>query len=269
MGMASLALFACKPTVPSQYIQPSDMEDLLYDYHISQAMAELAGGNESYHQTLYFAAALEKHGVTRAQFDSSLTYYYIRADRLSEMYKHIAKRLSEDALDLGASEGEVNRYANLSGNGDTINIWAGQLSAMLIPYAPYNRIDFVQKADTSFRNGDSFMLVLNNEFLYQAGMRNAEACITIKYDNDTVVSRAVSVSSSGVSNIRVPECKNRKAKEIKGFIYLVPEREATNTLKLMIIKDIQLIKFRKPKEELPKDSIGKKDLKPITKNEVL
>ena len=26
-----MLLVACKPTVPSQYIQPDDMEDMLYD----------------------------------------------------------------------------------------------------------------------------------------------------------------------------------------------------------------------------------------------
>ena len=84
---------ACKPTVPSGYIQPDDMEDLLYDYHIAQTMAIENGrddGKEDYNQTLYFAAVLEKHGVTKAKFDSSLTYYYVRADRFNDMYQHIA-----------------------------------------------------------------------------------------------------------------------------------------------------------------------------------
>ena len=32
-------LTACSPKVPSEYIQPDDMEDILYDYHVAQAMA--------------------------------------------------------------------------------------------------------------------------------------------------------------------------------------------------------------------------------------
>ena len=31
-------VFSCKPTVPSDYIQPGDMEEILYDYHVAQAM---------------------------------------------------------------------------------------------------------------------------------------------------------------------------------------------------------------------------------------
>lgn len=248
---------ACKPTVPSGYIQPDDMEDLLYDYHIAQTMAIENGrddGKEDYNQTLYFAAVLEKHGVTKAKFDSSLTYYYVRADRFNDMYQHIAKRLSDDALALGASEGEVNHYSKLTSNGDTTDVWMGKLSTMLIPYAPYNKMDFVQQADTSYRKGDSFMFIVNTDFIYQSGSRVAEACIAMRYDNDTIVSKAVSVSSSGISQLRIPEVANHKVKEIRGYIYLAPEREVTTTLKLMAIKSIQLIKFRKKeeKEEKPK-----------------
>jgi hypothetical protein len=249
-----LSMASCRPGVPSGYIQPDDMEDLLHDYHIAQAMAIDNGrgeGDGSYEQTLYFAAVLEKHGVTKAKFDSSLTYYYKRADRFSEMYQRVAKRLGEEAMELGASEGEVSRYTKYNATGDTADVWTGRLSVMLVPYAPYNRMDFVQKADTSFRKGDAFMFVVNTDFLYQNGARNGHACVAVKYDNDTIVSRHISLTASGQSELRIPELRDRTATEIRGYIYLAPEKEVTTTLKLMAIKDIQLVKFRKQKTDAP------------------
>ena len=246
-----MAMVSCKPTVPSRYIQPDDMEDLLYDLHIAQAMANEAGRSEGdlgYKQNLYFAAVLEKHGVTKAEFDSSLIYYYIRADRFDDMYKHVVERLSNEAMALGASEGELNRYANLNANGDTVNIWTGDLSAILVPYAPFNLFTFEQKADTSFRKGDSFMFIVNTEYIIQSGSRSAQACIAVRYENDTIVSRTSSLSSSGISQIRVPENGNLKAKEIRGYIYMTPEKEPTTVLKLLSVKDLQLIKFRKKQQ---------------------
>lgn len=268
MVSAVLTMASCKPTVPSRYIQPDDMEDLLYDFHVAQAMADESGKNleeRNFNQTLYFAAVLEKHGVTKAEFDSSLTYYYIRADRFNEIYKNVAKRLSEDAMELGASEGEVNRYAKLNNNGDTTDVWTGPLSVMLLPYAPYHKVTFVQKADTSFRKGDSFMFMVNTDFIVQSGSRNGQACIAIKYDNDTVVSRNMSLTVSGINQVRIPELVGRKAKEIRGFFYLNPEREETTTLKLMVVNNIQLIKFRNREieNEQKKDSVGLKKLQPI------
>lgn len=263
-------LLSCKPTVPSQFIQPGDMEDLLVDYHIAQAMATLNGRDDNgraYNETLYFAAVLEKHGVTKAEFDSSLTYYYIRADRFGDMYKNVAKRLNDKALSLGAPEGEMKRFSKLSLNNDTVDVWSSRLSAMLMPYPPYNRMDFEQKADTSFRKGDSFLFIVNNDFVYQSGTRSAEACIVMRYDNDTIVSRAFSLSSSGINQVRIPMLENRKVKNISGYIYLTPEKEMSTTLKMMIVKNIQLIKMRKkeePKATLKKDSVGvRKQLTPI------
>ena len=104
------------------------MEDLLVDIHLAQSMAQESGGDTldyGYKQSLYFAAALEKHGVTKADFDSSLTYYYIRADRFNDIYKNVAKRLSEQARDLGATEGEVNNFVAMKNSSDTIDIWRG------------------------------------------------------------------------------------------------------------------------------------------------
>ena len=60
------------------------MEDILCDFHVSQAMANQQGKSEqerNYLKTLYFASVLEKYGVTRADFDSSLVYYYIAGHR--------------------------------------------------------------------------------------------------------------------------------------------------------------------------------------------
>lgn len=270
-GMA--LVIACKPSVPSEYIQPDDMEDLLYDYHIAQTMAEENGQTpeeKDYYQTLYFATVLEKHGVTKAEFDSSLVYYYIRADKFNDIYRNVTKRLGEKAVTLGASENEVNRYAYMQENEDTMDIWKGPVSAMLIPYPPYNRLDFVQKADTSFRKGDSFMLMLNNDFIYQSGSRLAEACLAVVYDNDTIISRTMPCSSTGMNQLHIPDNDDHAVKEVRGYIYLTPEKEKNTSLKLMVVKNIQLIKFRRkeklldPKETEPRDSTVQHEIQ--TKN---
>ncbi len=250
MGLCTL--IACKPTVPSQYVQPDDMVDLLCDYHIAQSMADhnSADGKErEFNEHLYTAAVLQKYGVTKAEFDSSLTYYYVRADRFSEIYKEVAERLSEKAMEYGASEGEVNRFANLTANGDTTDVWAGKLSTILMPYAPYNIFSFEQKADTTFRNGDAFMFIIYSDFVYQNGMRNAEACLSVRYDNDSVVSRVTGISSSGINQIRIPANGNHIVKDIRGYIYVTLEKEPTTTLKLMLIRNLQLIKFRKKEQK--------------------
>lgn len=38
-------LFSCKPSVDDEYIQPDEMEDILYEYHLAEEIARLNGGD--------------------------------------------------------------------------------------------------------------------------------------------------------------------------------------------------------------------------------
>ncbi len=262
--MGILLLVSCKPTVPKQFIQPDDMEDLLYDFHLAQSMAMNQDGSpdqRNYNDQLYFDAVLKKHGVSRADFDSSLVYYYTRAEYMRDIYRDVAKRLSEEALSMGASEGEVSRLMSLTANGDTANVWLGDLSAVLLPYAPYNRFDFSQKADTSYRKGDLLLLTFNSTFFCQTGIRGANACLSVTFDNDSVISVTIPLSVSTTNSVRLPEAPNLKPKDISGFIYFGRGNDnATTTLNMLYISDIKLIRLhKKQKDATPQDDNSQPD----------
>ena len=251
IGIGLSLLSACKPGVPSNYIQPGDMEDILYDYYVSQGMAsvpEQKTGTEDYRRDLFFNAVLKKHRVTRAEFDSSLVYYYTRADKFVDICHNVQDRLSEEALDLGTSEGEVERYTTQSLTGDTANVWEGNRSLMLIPYTPYNRIQFTQKADTSYHKGDSYMLSFMSDFLYQGGIKEALVYLALKYENDSIVSKVTHFSASGDTKLRIDAC-DLKVKELMGYFYLGEGNEKNTDLKLLFLTDIQLIRFHKQKSD--------------------
>ena len=251
--MASvLCIVSCKPGVPKEVIQPDDMEDILYDYYVSQGIASMPGpqsGSEDYKRDMYFNSVLNKYGVTRAEFDSALVYYYTRADRFVEIYKSVQERMSEEALNLGATEGEVERFTAMQSlSGDTASIWEGMKSARLMPQAPYNKMQFVQKADTSFRKGDSFMLSFKSDFLYQGGNKDALLYLAVKYTNDSIVSQTTHFSVSGINQLRINSV-DLMPKEIMGYFYLGQGYEKSSDLRLLSISDIQLIRFHKKKEE--------------------
>ena len=247
-----LSIASCKPGVPREVIQPDDMEDILYDYYVAQGIATMPGpqsGNEDYRRDMYFNSVLHKYGVTRAEFDSSLVYYYTRADRFVDIYKNVQARMSEEALNLGATEGEVERFtATQSLTGDTASVWEGFKSVRLIPQAPYNKMQFIQKADTSYRKGDSFMLSFKSDFLYQGGNKDALAYIAVRYANDSIISQTTHFSVSGVNQLRISSV-DLNPKEIMGYFYLGQGYEKSTELRLLSISDIQLIRFHKKKDE--------------------
>lgn len=264
--MASvLCIVSCKPGVPKEVIQPDDMEDILYDYYVSQGIASMPGpqsGSEDYKRDMYFNSVLNKYGVTRAEFDSSLVYYYTRADRFVEIYKSVQERMSEEALNLGATEGEVERFTAMQSlSGDTASIWEGMKSARLMPQAPYNKMQFVQKADTSFRKGDSFMLSFKSDFLYQGGNKDALLYLAVKYTNDSIVAQATHFSVSGINQLRINSV-DLMPKEIMGYFYLGQGYEKSSDLRLLSISDIQLIRFHKKKEEGAEDKTLETPIEP-------
>ena len=247
IGVVLLA--ACKPQTPKQFIQPDEMEELLVDYHLAKAMAYNAPGNPDYNFTLYKAAVLQKHGVTEAELDSSLTYYYTRADRFESIYKRVAERLEHQAVELGANEGEISKYSMLTANGDTSDIWTLRESAILVPQAPYNRLDFDFEADTTYRQGDRFLFQFLSDYVFQDGVREGIALLSVSYDNDTTITRHINVATSGHMQLRIDPLPNRDVKRVRGFIYLGGGNNLSSTLRMLFVSHLQLIRFHQPRTE--------------------
>ena len=246
-------LSACTPRVPKEYIQPDDMEDILYDYFVSQGIARDRsdeGGDRviDYHRELYFEAVLKKYDITRAEFDSSLVYYYTRSDRFVKIWKNVQERLGEAAIEYGASAGEVETFTASTLTGDTANIWNGVISQVLVPYAPQNRLQYHIPADTAFRKGDSFMLAWNSNFLFQSGSKDAVAYMAIKYKNDSIATTVSHFSVDGRSQLRMEGC-DEPIKEISGFLYLGQGYDNTSAMRMLILSNIQLIRFHKKENE--------------------
>ena len=239
-----MLVVACKPTVPSEYIQPGDMEDILYDYHLALAMSRQKGGREvDFNRSLYFQSVLKKHGVTEAEFDSSLVYYYSHVYRLKDIYSEVNQRLSDEATSLGVAVGDINRYSQYSTTGDTANIWNQQTDLLLVPCPTMNRYEFTVKVDSSFKKGDSFMFQFMSEYIWQSGSKDLTVCIVCKYEGDSIIQTVNHVSSAGTAQVRIPANRKNKLTDMRGFIYLNDGNDDGNGRKMLFISQIQLIRF--------------------------
>ena len=239
-----MLVVACKPSVPSEYIQPGDMEDILYDYHLALAMSRQKGGSDmDFNRSLYFQSVLKKHDVTEAEFDSSLVYYYSHAYRLKDIYSEVNQRLSDEATSLGVAVGDISRYSQYSTTGDTANIWNQRTDLLLIPRPAMNRYDFTVKVDSTFKKGDSFMFQFMSEFIWQSGSKDITVCIVCKYEGDSIIQTANHISVAGTAQVRIPANREKKLKEMRGFIYLSDGGDDSNVRKMLFISQIQLIRF--------------------------
>ncbi len=260
---------SCSPGVSSDYIQPDEMEDILYDYHLAQAMADQDDyTNKAYNQTLYYHAVLNKYGVTEELFDSSLHYYYTHAEQFAEMYGHISKRLEDEALRLGTSVGASNKYSQYDQTGDTANIWTETMSMVLSPMSPYNKYTFVLETDSTYKVGDTFLFLFDAAFLSKGGMMDCNAYLLLKYANDSVAAFNNKISRNGSLQLRAKSDEEKALSEIRGFIYL-DQADTKEELRVALLNQIQLIRFHKVEEtsEVESETIVKES-SPIGNQEV-
>jgi len=246
------------------------MEDILYDYHLAIAMSRQPGttdDNADVARIKYKDAVFRKHGITEAEFDSSLVYYYSHADYLKDIYSAVNERMSDEAKSLGANVVELNRYSQYSADGDTANIWKEATDVLLMPKPTMNRFDFTIKADSTFKRGDSFMFQFLSDYLWQEGTKETVVCIVTEYEGDSIVQNFNRVSVSGMAQIRIPANDKLLVKEMRGFIYLTDGGADNDVRKMLFASQMQLIRFHskllKDDAELKKDSLQADSLKRV------
>jgi hypothetical protein len=242
VGFFLLILAGCKPSVPSQYISPDDLEDLLYDYHLADAMAQQAPGDYAQNAIAYRAAVLKKHQVTQVEFDSSMVYYMRHADVLHDIYEDLAKRLEEDVEAMGGTGGAI-AITGSSASGDTVDIWQGPRSLALIPVVPYNSHSFEFKTDSTVHKGDAFLLSFRSDFIFQDGSRDGVALLAVVFGNDSTTSQVMHLSSPQQMTLTVEDRDSLGVKAIKGFFMLNKSQlgnSSSTTLQLMSIGGIHL-----------------------------
>lgn len=234
-------LFAsCETKVPAGIISSSDMVDVLYDYHLAQAMAAQASDSSAYRYRVYTQAVLQKYGLTQAEFDSSMVWYTRHADYLYDVYKQVDQRFSESGGDGGAAV-RRSTYTSLSSEGDTANVWSGPTFALLTSQGSNNRFHFTLPTDTSYHTGDRIMWHFYSDWICREGERGAQAVLSLCLENDSVVVTTQSIYGNGEQRIMAPKV-SLPVKRISGFVYITSAWGTS--LKLLLLSDVSLVRMR-------------------------
>lgn len=253
---AIVLLGSCQSGIPNKYIQPSKMADILYEYHLADAVVNASQSTDSVAMRAYLANILHKYGVTQSDFDSSMVYYSRHTSLLEDVYKQLSGRIESESMALGIS-GEGG-YGQISLGGDTANVWKYDRTLVLTPHDATNSFVYEIKADTSYHAGDVLALDFDAQFLYQDGVRSAVAVMAVYFDGDSVAVATSRMSSSSHYHLQIANEGRLKIKGIKGFWLLNEEKAigSATTLKVMIASNIRLIRMHKAKEpsSLPNDT---------------
>ncbi len=95
MTICLLGMASCRPR---GVLSPHEMRDVVYDLHRADGAIQVAGYNYSHDEELAacYKSVLDKHGITQAQFDSSLVWYTDNPQRFNKIYPKVVARLEAD-----------------------------------------------------------------------------------------------------------------------------------------------------------------------------
>ena len=90
-----LTLSGCRPR---GILHSWEMRALLVDLHKTDALLQMSGMQYGHDEaaSIYYAMTLERHGVTQAQFDSSLVWYTEHPLLFNKIYPKVLKDLARE-----------------------------------------------------------------------------------------------------------------------------------------------------------------------------
>ena len=248
-----LLLAGCKAKTPEGIPSERQMENILYDYQLAQALAGARSDSVAYYERYYVGLVLEKYGLTAQQFDEAVAYYSGRAEVLGKIYNRINERLAEAAPSGGTTE---NAYAKmLNAKGDTLNLWH-ERDTYVLSATGQNRMEFSIPVDTAVQAGDRLLFEFTPRWLYREGQKEATICMALHYKGDSVAVVTNQIYSSARQGVTL-HVDDKPLERITGFVY--QQASWSSSPKLLVITAPILARFRtqrsKPTAQ-PADSIA-------------
>lgn len=214
-------LTACQVKRPKTVIPDAKMENILYDYHIAKAMGEDVPYNDSYKRVLYIESVFKKHGITQADFDSSMVWFARNPEVLTKIYEKVNVRLKAERDGISHLISIRDNKPKESLPGDSIDVWAWQRIYQLTGMPMDNKMTFTLPSDTNFKSRDT--LRWNVRFRFHNGvpdsMHAPVMAMQMVYKNDSIISNLLKVYQSGTKTLALHADTLGDIKEIRGYIY--------------------------------------------------
>lgn len=238
LWLLGCCLFAnCGKHIPGDIIQPDQMEDILYDYHIASSMSNNLNSGEYYKKKAYQNYVFQKHDITEAEFDSSMVWYTRHTSELATIYSNLNDRFKKEKqhIDMFLSAREEDGYASIPG--DTVDIWPYRRFYWLSSNPLNNQFVFEIEPDSNYHIQDAFLWKANYSFMTEG---KVNMVLNVLYSNDSVIGKSKLIERSGMDSISLYTDSVYQIKKINGFIYVPKDSVQKSDV---IINELSLIKY--------------------------
>ena len=238
LGMMS----SCDKGIPEDILQPAEMEEVLYDYHLSVSLGTDLPRMSTPEREALKRYALEKHQVSRALFDSSMVWYTRHANFLYDIYSKLDKRYTMAETRMKTQINKRSGQIEISLSGDSVDVWSDRDIYWLSTSRLTNKVTFNLKADTTFRPLDALALEANFTFFSKDSISDIQAIVGLNFNlkNDSIHSITEKVNTSGLQRIYLKSTTESAFNNITGFIYCTaPDSIQGNVL----VSGIRLMRY--------------------------
>ena len=161
LSLLSLSVVASCIDRPDVVLDEEQMIDLLVDVHRAEGLLEMQqqqgagyGADLELYQKEVIAAVLQKHGVSRSRYDSSLMWYAQHLKLLTRVYGHVDERLKEEHEMWSLQVTETRDFVS-SMAGDSVDLWTLR-EHLILDRRRYSDILFWEiPSDSNFVDGDT------------------------------------------------------------------------------------------------------------------
>lgn len=159
-----MLLSGCKLKRPDNVLSPRKMEQMLYDYHLAQAICQDMPRDEKYTTQAYVDWAYKKNGISKEQFDRSLVWYTRYPKELSKIYKRLSNRVDREYKTVSRELSRIEKKSFTIQSGDSVDLWYMGRTALLNGSVYMNRLTYNMAWDTTFYKGDTIRLDMHGLF---------------------------------------------------------------------------------------------------------
>ena len=161
LSLLSLSVVASCIDRPDVVLDEEQMIDLLVDVHRAEGLLEMQqqqgagyGADLETYQKEVIASVLQKHGVSRSRYDSSLMWYAQHLKLLTRVYGHVDERVKEEHEMWRLQVTETRDFVS-SMAGDSVDLWTLR-EHLILDRRRYSDILFWEiPSDSNFVDGDT------------------------------------------------------------------------------------------------------------------
>lgn len=245
------AFVAACSKAPSGVLSERKMKDVLVDMQLAEAVI---GTNykeyaEAEKKEALFRSVFKKHGITQAEYDSSLVWYGRNLDVYMKVYDVVLAELNQRKKDLG----DIQPDASPSSNRDSVNVWNRFSYLTFLPDAPYNGVYFDFVPAGGYPAGSAFVLSFDVWGVHRGMTVAPEVRLSLEQP-DTTVTEMRYITHDGLNELAVRGKATEKVNRVYGYIRL---QKSDDVFYKVYIDRIRLVKYNYGTEfSLHEDTAG-------------